>query len=260
MTPLVSCLLVTADRPRLLRRAVRSFLRQSHPERELVVLDNGQHAIKAELSDVPAEQLQYERVPREDDHVIGSLRNRTLELARGEYVVPQWDDDDWSHPERLEKQVAVLEEGFDSCMLSGTLMHVDAPAYFNNPFIGLLKNGVPPTIMHRRDDLVRYPALRRTSDTVYSDVWRTRRYYQFPRDASYLHLRYFHGGNLWEQEHFLRRMRNTPLDLLLYGWYRYVRRDVLMHPRFRLDETGKQAFQEYLADSRAVGLFEHVKA
>ena len=140
-------------------------------------------------------------------------------------------------------------------MLAGTLMHVDAPEYFDHPFIGLLPNGVPPTIMHRRDAEIRYPELRRTSDTTYTTQWRERRFYRFPRAYSYLHLRYFHGGNLWEQEHFLRRMRNTPVDLLRYGWYRYVRGDLFQHPRFRLDAHARDAFEVYLEDSRAVGLF-----
>ena len=255
MPPRVSCLLVTADRPHLLKRALRSYEKQTYANRELVVLDNGHESVEPLLEPRRLPGLKYIRVPREPHHVIGALRNQALEAAEGEYVVPQWDDDDWSHPRRLEIQADVLDQGQDACMLSGTLMHVDAPEYFYSPFLGLLPHGVPPTIMHRRDEEIRYPELRRTSDTAYTTRWRERRYVQLPRALSYLHLRYFHGGNLWEQEHFLRRMRNTPADLLLYGWYRYVRRDLFKHPRFRLDANAKSAFEAYLADSRAEGLF-----
>ena len=88
----------------------------------------------------------------------------------------------------------------------------------------------------------RYPNLRRTSDTTYIEEWQQHRYVRMPRETSHLYLRYFHGGNLWETDHFLRRMRNTPKDLLLYAWHRYVRGDVFEHPRFQLTDRMRSAF------------------
>jgi glycosyltransferase involved in cell wall biosynthesis len=222
-----------------------------------VVLDNGDERIEDVVgaADVPGE-VQYLYVERTPDLWIGGLRNQALDAATGEFVVPQWDDDDWSHPERIERQVAVLQEGYDACTLAGTLMHVDDPAYFDHPFIGLLPNGVPPTIMHRRDASIRYPNIRRTSDTDFVNDWMEKRYHILPREDSYLYLRYFHGDNLWEQDHFLRRMRNTPRDLLLYAWHRYVRGNVFGHPRFQLTDTMWAAFERYLDDSFRYNLFQ----
>lgn len=258
--PKVSCLLVTADRPHLCRRALRSYQRQTYPNKELVVLDNGAQRIEHLLADLPDDEVRYRHVDRTPDLWIGGLRNMALEAATGTFVVPQWDDDDWSHPRRIERQVEVLQRGYDACTLLGTLMHVDSPAYFGHPFIGILPDGVPPTIMHRRDAAIRYPNLRRTSDTSYVNQWREGRYAILPREDSYLYLRYFHGDNLWEKDHFLRRIRNTPKDFLLYGWYRFVRGDVFRHPRFRLTEQMEAAFETYLQDSFAVGLFDEQRA
>lgn len=257
--PKISCLMVTADRPHLCRRAIRSYARQTYPNRELVVLDNGRVPMRDLLAGLPEDEVRYEHVERADGTYIGALRNRSLELATGDYVVPQWDDDDWSAPDRLARQAAVLDAGYDACTLPATLMHVDHRDYFHRPFLGKLRHGVPPTIMHRRA-AVRYPNLRRTSDTTYTEAWRARRYAQLPLEDARLYLRYFHGGNLWEQEHFLRRMRNTPADLIAYVWFRYVRRDLFAHPRFRLDEAAWAAFGTYLEDSRAVGLFADAPA
>lgn len=255
-SPKVSCLLVTADRPQLCRRAVRSYRQQTYPKTELVVLDNGEQHIESLLDDLPNEEVRYHHVDRTPGLWIGGLRNMALEEATGTFVIPQWDDDDWSHPRRIERQVEVLQQGYDACTLLGTLMHVDSEPYFDRPFIGILPDGVPPTVMHRRDAAIRYPNIRRTSDTDYLNRWREGRYTVLPRTESYLYLRYFHGENLWEKEHFLRRIRNTPLDFLLYGWYRYVRGDLFRHPRFRLTETMEAAFDRYLRDSFAVGLFD----
>lgn len=259
--PTVSCLLVTADRPRLIQRALRSYQRQTYESLELVVLDNGEEPVEevVESFELPG-TVRYQYQERTADLWIGGLRNQALELATGDFVVPQWDDDDWSHPERVERQVAALQQGYDVCTLQGTLMHVDHPKYFDHPFIGILPDGVPPTMMHRRDANIRYPNIRRTSDTDYLNDWREKRHVILPREASYLYLRYSHGGNLWETDHFLRRMRNTPTDLLRYVWHRYLRRDLFGHPRFQLTEKMEAAFEQYLDDSFRYDLFEHGSA
>lgn len=253
--PLVSCLLVTADRPDLCRRALLSFQQQTYANRELVVLDNGVKPMRHLLDEMDQSAVRYIRIEPTPSTVIGGLRNVALEAAAGEYVVPQWDDDDWSHPERLSTQIDALGDEFDACVLAGTLMHVDREEYFDRPFIGLLANGVPPTIVHRNVPGIRYPELRRTSDSVYLDAWRERRVNVLPKESSYLYVRYFHGGNLWEQEHFLRRMRNTIPDAVKYAWYKFIRNDLFSHPRFRLDDKARKAFQLYLDDSFSLGLF-----
>ncbi|MEM9663753.1 MAG: glycosyltransferase family 2 protein [Bacteroidota bacterium] len=247
--------MVTADRPHLCKRALLSYQAQTYPHKELVVLDNGTRPMDELLGTLPSDEVHYMRVEPHPDLVIGALRNLSLEAATGPYVAPQWDDDDWSHPDRLTQQVAMLEAGFDACTLPATLMHVDDPTYFDHPFVGQLPNGVPPTIVHRRDAEIRYPPLRRTSDTAYVNAWRDLRYAILPADTTHHYIRYFHGGNLWEQEHFLRRMRNTAFDLLAYGWYHYVRRDVRLHPRFQLSPEARAGFELYLEHSRQVGLF-----
>jgi glycosyltransferase involved in cell wall biosynthesis len=255
--PTVSCLLVTADRPQLIKRALRCYQQQTYDALELVVLDNGDEPVEEVVRsfDLPGE-LRYLRVEPEPDLWIGGLRNRALDEATGTFVVPQWDDDDWSHPERVERQVEVLQQGYDACTILGTLMHVDHPDYFDHPFIGILPDGVPPTIMHRRDAEIRYPNIRRTSDTDFLNDWREKRYTIMPREDSYLYLRYSHDDNLWETDHFLRRMRNTPKDLLLYAWHHYVQGDVFGHPRFQLTDKMKEAFELYLDDSFRYDLFE----
>lgn len=253
--PLVSCLMVTADRPHLVPRALHCYEQQTYPNTELVVLDNGDEPIEHLLTDVEG-PVTYRYQEKEPGMTVGALRDIPLEEANGTFVVPQWDDDDWSHPRRIERQVAVLQQGYDACTLQGTLMHVDHPDYFEHPFIGLLPNGVPPTIVHRQNADIRYPNLPRVHDTEYVNKWREQRYCILPRTESRLYLRYFHGDNLWEKGHFLRRLRNTPKDLLLYGWHRFVKGDLFQHPRFQLTDGMEDAFEQYLDDSFRFDLFQ----
>ncbi len=253
--PRVSCLMVTADRPELCNRAILCFLNQTYPNLELVVLDNGKQSVENLLSDIPADRLIYKKLPWSSETVIGELRNVSLALATGEYIVPHWDDDDWYHPERIARQMRpLLEDGYDACTLAGTLVHVHSDDFFEHPFVGLLPNGVPPTVIHRRDAEIRYPELRRTSDTAYINSWRERNYCMLPADDAYLYVRYSHGDNLWEQDHFLRRMRNTPRDLLSYVYHKHIKRDLFQHSRFNLTTEAREAFDLYLQDSRKAGL------
>jgi glycosyltransferase involved in cell wall biosynthesis len=251
--PLVSCVVVTANRPQLLRRSVRCFNRQRYANRELVVLDDGDTDLTPALADVPAHQLRYTRIAREPDNVLGALRNRSLDLAQGD-VIAQWDDDDWYDAERLAVQVGQLQRGADACTISATLMHLNTPEFLRHPYVGHLRGGVPGTIVHRRDDAIRYPAQRRAEDSVYLDAWRRRTHVDLPDEYAHLFIRTFHGANTWEQQHFHRRLRNSVPRTLRYLWYRYVKGDLFAHPKFRLGAAAEAAFALYLEDSFDLGL------
>ena len=107
--PLVSCVMPTYGRPVFALQAVRYFLRQDYPERELLILDDGPEGPGEELgARLPADdRIRYIRLPRLP---IGGKRNIGCALARGA-IIAQWDDDDWYGPARLSAQVAPLLAG-----------------------------------------------------------------------------------------------------------------------------------------------------
>lgn len=253
--PKVSCLMVTADRPDLCRRAILCYNRQTYENKELVVVDDGETDLTPVLSGVPAEELTYLRLTDSSDYVLGKLRNIALDTATGD-IFTQWDDDEWYHPERIEKQVDVLLQGYDACCLQATLMHISDEEFFNHPYIGLLKKGVPGSIMHFANSDIRYPELKRAEDSIYLDKWYEKEYTTLSSEEAYLFIRCFHGDNTWEKKHFLTRMRNTIPDTLFYLYYRFVRRNIFLHPRFQLGEKAREAFQLYLKDSKELELLE----
>jgi glycosyltransferase involved in cell wall biosynthesis len=105
---LVSCVMPTADRRTFVARAIRSFLRQDHAARELIVLDDGRDRVEDLIP--PGAGIRYVGLDR--PLVLGVKRNLGCELARGEVIV-HWDDDDWMAPRRLRVELEALERGAD---------------------------------------------------------------------------------------------------------------------------------------------------
>jgi glycosyltransferase involved in cell wall biosynthesis len=251
----VSCLMVTANRERFFKRSLLSYRRQTYPHKELIIIDDGDQDLGPLLKDLPAEEVKYLRIEKKPGNVLGYLRNRSLDNASGDFIT-QWDDDDWYHPDRLRIQVETLLQGYDACCLSNALMHIDVESFFHHPYIGFFKKGTPGSIMHRRDPSIRYPEIRRSEDDVYLRTWAKKRYIKLPASYAYLFIRCFHGANTWDMKHFFQQMRNTFPDLVTYGWYRFVEKDLFRHRRFILDEKTRAAFEAYLQDSYETGLFE----
>lgn len=90
----------TKDRHKYIPRALRCFLAQTYENRELLILDDGGEGAEALLPD--DERIRYVRCGRPSS--LGAKRNLACELAGGEYIA-HWDDDDWSHPDRLATQL-----------------------------------------------------------------------------------------------------------------------------------------------------------
>jgi hypothetical protein len=117
-TPLVSAMMPTFDRRPFIPRAIAQFLRQTYPNRELIVVDDGTDPIEDLLP--PDARIRYLRLPGRA--TIGVKRNAACEAAHGEIVIG-WDDDDWYAPDRIARQVAPIVGGrADAVGLTESLM------------------------------------------------------------------------------------------------------------------------------------------
>jgi glycosyltransferase involved in cell wall biosynthesis len=251
----VSCLIVTANRHQLLRRSLLSLKKQTYPSVEVVIIDNGDEPVENLLDQFSFPHLTYEYIPPPHNFTLGDLRNRSLDLAGGEYMIC-WDDDDWFHPQRIEVQYETLKSGYDACCLEGTIFHIDTPELIHHPYIGRLPKGSPSSIMHRRNDLIRYPSLNREEDTEYLNRWRcVASYKKLGLDYAYLFVRVFHGENVSGKKHFLRRLRNSPMSWAFYMWYAKITNNLTGHPKFRLSEKEEESFRMFLNASKEVDLF-----
>lgn len=104
--PLVSCIMPTSDRPLFVPQAINYFLRQDYSNRELVIIDDGTHAVSNLIPEDP--RIHYKQLSGK--HSIGAKRNLACEVARGRIIV-LWDDDDWYAAHRISYQVKSLLTG-----------------------------------------------------------------------------------------------------------------------------------------------------
>lgn len=117
--PLVSCIMPTCDRRTFVTRAIRYFLDQDYPNKELIVVDDGVGAVGDLLTADP--RLRYFRLPHRA--TVGAKRNLACEQAAGS-LIAHWDDDDWHAPRRLRKQVEAMQRaGADLCGLRTLLFY-----------------------------------------------------------------------------------------------------------------------------------------
>lgn len=96
----MTCLLLTRNRRPWLRCALQCARYQTYSRKEILVVSSGE-AI-ADLLQPDERNIHMPGKPS-----IGALRNAGCEAARGE-VIAHFDDDDFSHPGRLQDQIERL--------------------------------------------------------------------------------------------------------------------------------------------------------
>lgn len=104
----VSAVLTTYNRPDLAKRALHSILAQTYPGLEIIVVEDGSDSGFEEwIGNIHDRGVKYFRNPR--NLGLAASRNAGLKLASGEYIGYLDDDDEWK-PERIEKQVEILNK------------------------------------------------------------------------------------------------------------------------------------------------------
>ena len=102
--PLVSVVIPTLDRPKLLLRAIDSVLRQTHQEIEvIVVVDRPDHDTVSAVRSVDDPRLQL--IVNTQSLTAAGARNVGVDHATGEWIAFLDDDDEWL-PNKLERQLA----------------------------------------------------------------------------------------------------------------------------------------------------------
>jgi glycosyltransferase involved in cell wall biosynthesis len=106
---LVSVIIPAFNAAAHIRQTLNSVLAQTYQEIEVIVVDDGSSdATSAIIEEFVARDSRFQLV-RQSNAGVGAARNAAIRSARGKYVAPLDADDFWV-PEKLEKQVARMEQ------------------------------------------------------------------------------------------------------------------------------------------------------
>lgn len=101
----------------LLKRSVNSILDQTYSNFEFLICENGStNATKRYLQNCEHQDKRICLVSGDGANSLAEKLNRCLDKAQGNYIA-RMDDDDWSVPERLEKQLIALYEYSDKAFV-----------------------------------------------------------------------------------------------------------------------------------------------
>lgn len=105
--PLVTAVVTTYDRFEEATRAIESVLQQTYDPIEFLVVEDGtESGVEQWLVDEGYDSVRYVR--HATNQGLSGGRNTAIALASGEYIAFLDDDDSWK-PERIERQVEVVQ-------------------------------------------------------------------------------------------------------------------------------------------------------
>jgi glycosyltransferase involved in cell wall biosynthesis len=195
--PLISCLMVTKNRANLAKISISCFLNQTYPNKELVIVDDGESSELQEfVRQLNHPQISHYHLPSQG-LTLGELRNISVAKATGSYL-SQWDDDDLSDPSRLESQMTAIRSlKADGCFLDTLYMWWPD----RQRLIESRRRIWEGTLVCRKDIFPVYPSLRRGEDTeVVQLLLENHRIAAINRPHLYLYG--IHQNNTWNAEHF----------------------------------------------------------
>jgi len=123
--PVVSVVMPVFDAAPFLAEAIESLLAQSHPDFELIAVDDGSTDASVEILERHAKRDSRLNVVRRRHEGVIRARNAGLSLARAPFVACM-DADDVSLPERLAMQVSALSARPDVVCIGGGFDVIDA--------------------------------------------------------------------------------------------------------------------------------------
>lgn len=98
----IAALTITHERPAFMPWLLWNFEKQTHEDKHLIVVDSSQPPLTTKRGDVT--------VVYTDNNNVAYKRNLAMQAARdgGFDAIAWFDDDDWSHPERLAYNAQML--------------------------------------------------------------------------------------------------------------------------------------------------------
>lgn len=116
LTPLVSVIIATYNRPKYLKLSIESVINQTYSNIEIIVVDDGSPNNESYNVCKSYKTVNYFQV--ENSKGPAKPRNLGISKAEGKYIAILDDDDLWL-PFKIEEQVALLENNSDFGLVHG---------------------------------------------------------------------------------------------------------------------------------------------
>ena len=149
MNPKVSIIIPTYNTAQFLSEAIDSVLNQTYTDFELIVVDDGSTDNTVEILK-RYQQNSYIHCRFETHADRGTAKNVGLEMARGRYIAFLDADDVWL-PDKLEKQVAFLDEHPQIALVHGFIEMMDLSGRFLPEETSKLRRHYEQTQKRRED-------------------------------------------------------------------------------------------------------------
>lgn len=211
--PSVCAVMVTGKDParfELAERSMQSFLEQTHLDKQLLIINDGPEPFlrsPRRLQGVVEYWMQPDEAPRLS---LGELRNKALELLRAGSpvktpdLVVQWDDDDFSHPNRITHQVSKKRPRHAVIFRYEVHCNLATGEAFVNCGDTQRAGGFPGTIMHSLLEDHAYPPFGKSEDAEFALLWKRQHKLTIVNNSPTLYLRFYHGKNTWHEEHVMK--------------------------------------------------------
>lgn len=123
--PLISIIIVTYNREKLLIKAIDSVLSQKFSDFELIIIDdssidNTENVVGQYLDD---RRVRYIKIPKANS--ISEARNSAWSYIHGKYIAVLDSDDVWFDDSKLIKQFEFLENNHDVVLVGSGAMLID---------------------------------------------------------------------------------------------------------------------------------------
>ncbi|MBE6460609.1 MAG: glycosyltransferase family 2 protein [Alphaproteobacteria bacterium] len=242
--PKVSVLMTAYNSERYIAEAIESILNQTFSDFEFLIINDGS---TDKTADIIAQYAKTDKrirfIDNKKNQGLIAVLNQGLDLARGEYIA-RMDSDDIAMPERLEKQVAYLDEN----------PHVGAVGGWHEKFGENINPSVRqyPERAKILDMLIVGTPLSHPTTTIRTSVLRDNKIYynpDFPHAEDY---------EIWSQIIKVAPIHNVPEKLLRYRWHNMNVSVVSQKIQRESAERVKANIIEYITDDNR--LKEHLMA
>jgi glycosyltransferase involved in cell wall biosynthesis len=201
--PLISCICVTENRPRLLKRAIDCYNSQTYQNKQLVILykDNDLATSDFIRNTLFTNSIKTIKIPNNRPKSLGIIRNIAIKNADGEFICI-WDDDDWYHMNRISIQYQkIVDYNKQGSILTQCLMFDEVK---NKAYISLKRNYWEGSLLCKKKVVLRkkYPNKSKGEDTPLVEYLYTTNKLVKIENMANIYIYVYHGSNTCDYDHF----------------------------------------------------------